>query len=589
MVDAVRAWLDDPGAERVFWITGPPGIGKTALAARLASTLPGVVAVHLCRFGHSQKADARRCVMSIAYQLSTQLPAYEQRLNALHLSRLIEDSDAGTLFDRLILQPLCDIHPDPGRTLVVLIDALDEATQDGRNPLASLLGREFARTPRWLRLVVTSRPDLEVTYPLQAITARNLDAASAANVVDLHGFIRRELRSHLLDVRQPDLVVETIVSRSEGSFLYAEWLRREIVAGRMALDEVDRFPRGLGGAYAAFADRQWPDIASYKRDVEPVLAVIAAARDPLSMPVLAFMFGWNERQVQEFTRSLGSLFVMSDEGISSFHKSLLDWLSDPRRAGPYWIDVKEGHARLAAFGMELFKSPDQLDGRMAGLLQSDAWDRSFPVHVKHAGRLSQLAGHLADPATIRRRLLIGSDAGEDRRRTARQSFERLVRQVAQLWPEETDAGPLWRIVESLAQASWRSADTDWDWRGLIVWDDIGRPPHAFDDFRAVFQRYDEWKEGILLLATTLEVTLSIAAARPELVPSLLATMDQRLLDFMTTGANGVAHELLVGTAGAEYIPDRNLSFLRGVTQRIVGRFKDDPRLGSWSQQWSGYL
>jgi hypothetical protein len=34
---------------------------------------------------------------------------------------------ARTLFDKLILQPLSGNFPDPPRTLVLLIDALDEA------------------------------------------------------------------------------------------------------------------------------------------------------------------------------------------------------------------------------------------------------------------------------------------------------------------------------------------------------------------------------------------------------------------------------------------------------------------------------
>jgi hypothetical protein len=104
--EEIDEWLADLNADRIFWIVGPPGIGKTALAAKLLSTRREVVAVHLCRAGHSQKSDARQCVLSIAYQLATQLPDYEERLNALNLPWIIGGSDAQALFDRLILQPL---------------------------------------------------------------------------------------------------------------------------------------------------------------------------------------------------------------------------------------------------------------------------------------------------------------------------------------------------------------------------------------------------------------------------------------------------------------------------------------------------
>jgi hypothetical protein len=202
--------------------------------------------------------------LSIAYQLSTQLPEYEQRLNALHLQSIIAGSDARTLFDRLILQPLSANFPDPQRMLVVLIDALDEATQGGRNELASFVAAEFAKTPRWLQLVITSRPDPEVMYPLQAIAADPIDAGSLENETDLRSFLLRELRLHLLDLRDSAAVVDRIIERSEGNFLYVEWLRKEVMAGRMSLADPVALPKGLGGVYSQFVTRQWPDIAAFK-------------------------------------------------------------------------------------------------------------------------------------------------------------------------------------------------------------------------------------------------------------------------------------------------------------------------------------
>jgi len=85
--------------------------------------------------------------MSIAYQMSTQLVEYEQRLNQLPLESIVEQSNAETLFDRLIVQPLWQDFPRPDRIIAVLIDALDEATRDGRNELAQFLAAS-SRRPR---------------------------------------------------------------------------------------------------------------------------------------------------------------------------------------------------------------------------------------------------------------------------------------------------------------------------------------------------------------------------------------------------------------------------------------------------------
>ena len=41
------------------------------------------------------------------------------------------------------------------------------------------------------------------------------------------------------------------------------WVREELQAGRLSLDRVDEFPRGLGGIYAQFFERRFPDANEY--------------------------------------------------------------------------------------------------------------------------------------------------------------------------------------------------------------------------------------------------------------------------------------------------------------------------------------
>ena len=142
--NALVAWLADRSASRVFWITGVPGIGKTALAACLCHHNAEVVAFHLCARGHALKADPRRCILSIAFQLASQLPDYQTRLAAIDLEQIIRGIDARTIFDLLDLSAIVR-PPGLARDLVVLVDGLDEASREGTNPLASLLASEFRR------------------------------------------------------------------------------------------------------------------------------------------------------------------------------------------------------------------------------------------------------------------------------------------------------------------------------------------------------------------------------------------------------------------------------------------------------------
>jgi len=355
LFERIDSWLADPAAPRLFWITGDPGVGKTAIASWLAAHKREVVAFHLCRHGDSGKADPRRCVMSIAYQMSTQLADYEQRLNQLPLELIVEQSNAETLFDRLIVQPLWQDFPRPDRIIAVLIDALDEATRDGKNELAQFLAGQFAKTPDWLRLIITSRPETEVMTPLAAFSPDPLDTRSAENVADLRDYLRSELAQFCGSPGSAAATLEAIVERSEGSFLYANWIREELAAGRLKLDRPHDFPFGLGGVYASFFARRFAEVDIFKRVVRPALQLVAASREPLPIRLIAERFDWGEQDISDFEQAAGSLFPERDDCIQPFHRSVMEWLTNPNRAGSYFVSERDGNKSLAVFGWALFE------------------------------------------------------------------------------------------------------------------------------------------------------------------------------------------------------------------------------------------
>jgi hypothetical protein len=88
----IDLWLANPRQSRILWITGPPGIGKTAIAAYLCHKRRDVIASHFCTHGHDDKSDPRRCIMSLAFQISSQLPDYQYRLANMDLMSLLHDS-----------------------------------------------------------------------------------------------------------------------------------------------------------------------------------------------------------------------------------------------------------------------------------------------------------------------------------------------------------------------------------------------------------------------------------------------------------------------------------------------------------------
>ena len=97
---------------------------------------------------NKESASTRSAISVVAYQLSSQLPVYEDRLNSSPLDKTVVETNLSTVFDRLFAEPLKDPVPIADKPQAILIDALDEATRNGSNELAWLIGGELQRMPR---------------------------------------------------------------------------------------------------------------------------------------------------------------------------------------------------------------------------------------------------------------------------------------------------------------------------------------------------------------------------------------------------------------------------------------------------------
>ena len=259
----LRQWLDDSAGAQVVWLCGGSGLGKSAVAAMLAHRWGETGAVHFCVAGHVEKADPRRAILSVAYQLSTKIDEYRSRLAALDLEKLV-DKDARTLFDALLVAPFAGDFPAPGQTWMVVADALDETnTADGQNELAELLGQEWRKLPNWLRLLVSSQPDGEVRTWLADATVLNLSPDDPDHRADLETFLREGLARQ--GRKEGDEVVARLIDRSEGAFLYVVLLLEEIRQGRCDPRDAVALPRGMQAAYLQAFKRRFPDAGVYVR------------------------------------------------------------------------------------------------------------------------------------------------------------------------------------------------------------------------------------------------------------------------------------------------------------------------------------
>ena len=404
LLEAVEKWRQGaPRDSRLFWITGDPGVGKSAFAARLTHTRSdAVIAAQFVEWDKPDHRDARRVVRSLAFQLATRLPDYRKLLLTLPEIGELDRKDPAELFDYLLANPLRSIIGGGRERQLIVIDALDEAGEAGRNPLVEMLARQTPRLPDWLGLLVTSRPESAVHTPLQGLTPFVLDTRTEANRADLRNYLHHELAAQLQHRPDADRLLGQVLEKTEGVFLYVERFCDDVRQNHISLDRPDQFPQGLGGIFFQWFQRQFPDLDVFRKDVRPALRAILAARESLPVEILQRLFHWQDEELRDFTRTLGSLFPVTREAngevINPYHKSLADWLADEAKAGGYFISAVEGHKLLGKAALSDFER--DADMTVYGL-------RHVLFHLHQAGEGTSAERLVANPRFIQARHRLG--------------------------------------------------------------------------------------------------------------------------------------------------------------------------------------
>mgnify|MGYP006293644379 CR=1 FL=1 len=388
LFDAVEQWRTNPDpTSRLFWITGDPGVGKSAFAANLTHFgRDKVIAAQFVEWDKPDHRDPARVIRSLAFQLATRLPDYRKLLLQQPEIRELDRKTESELFDYLLANPLKSAITGGRDRYLIVIDALDEAGEAEANLLASMLAHHANRLPDWLGLVATSRPESAVKSPLQGLNPFVFGTGTEANRADLRDYLHHHLARQLRDRPDSDRLVAQIVEKSEGIFLYVERFCADVQYGDLSLDHPDQFPRGLGAIFYRWFQRQFPDVEHFRNNIRPALRAILAAREPLPVEILKQLFDWQDEELRDFIRTLGSLFTVTraanNEVIKPYHKSLADSLTTDMKAGVYFVSVDAGHELLAAELWRLYT-----ESRSSLLELADYVVLFLSTHLRAANRL----------------------------------------------------------------------------------------------------------------------------------------------------------------------------------------------------------
>jgi hypothetical protein len=118
VVDAIFKWLDDTEAPNILWLSGSPGVGKSAVASTVSELVTTrLVSSFFCRRDHTVLCDPAAIWRTVAYDFA--------QLDSVFAGRLIRNLKAGVdptrpdvmlHFERLIKEPLMESWKKSGKS-----------------------------------------------------------------------------------------------------------------------------------------------------------------------------------------------------------------------------------------------------------------------------------------------------------------------------------------------------------------------------------------------------------------------------------------------------------------------------------------
>ncbi|XP_046857738.1 uncharacterized protein LOC124451152, partial [Xenia sp. Carnegie-2017] len=201
LFEKLDTWFNDRSedASNVMILIAGPGVGKSVFAAEVCrrySEKKKLAASHFCRYNRSDYRNPRILIESLASSMSDTISNFKSKLN----EELQRNNSKESITDKFLvllnnpLQSLEDHEP-----MLLVIDALDESQVDNKSELLELIAEEFDRLPKWIKIFITSRPELPVQKEMKdmnpvEITTRPRDKN---NEEDLHKYLRHQLKSNL--------------------------------------------------------------------------------------------------------------------------------------------------------------------------------------------------------------------------------------------------------------------------------------------------------------------------------------------------------------------------------------------------------
>ncbi|KAF7975814.1 hypothetical protein HWV62_8507 [Athelia sp. TMB] len=438
MLGILIEWAKGAGSEKICWLSGVAGSGKSAILHSIAQALKrdGYLA---SAFFFGRDTASRNTAKNLFTTLARDIASLSSRAaqdiaEALEAEPSLATASLSRQFDALILGPCRHLPTD--RPAVFVIDALDESiTHDLDTELLTILRDKATQLPPQVRILITSRPTNTIEEYLSRrnhVVAHSIDVHSAENKVDIDMYVDTQLRDevilHKMGLTSPDeAIIRDLKRLAEGLFVWIVTICNFLRTAHRPKDKLQALlskssqqgthpEKKMDQLYAAILTEcgDWED-AAFVRDYDLVIGTIMALKRPLSLDALrALHDGSLDLEAEQLLQRFGSVLTgIRDDHQPirtlhlSFHEFVTDRAANDDSTKRFHLSEKEHSGRLAELCVKTLNRElaRPIDG--TGYLALDTPDVGIPKILDVSEQLvygcAHFPSHLQDleiPLTI---------------------------------------------------------------------------------------------------------------------------------------------------------------------------------------------
>jgi hypothetical protein len=344
-------------------LTADAGFGKSTFAAQVCKQHKErgqLSACHFFKSGYSDYSDPRKMLESLASQLCENVKEFREKLDA-QLQRNHSINTIGDAFRVFLKDPLNSLR-DEKSSILIVIDGLDESASDEKKHLLDVIEEEFQMLPKWVKIFITSRPELVTKEKLERLNHVEILRDDESNEEDLKSY----LVSCVSDRYTVDqYVLEKMVKMCEGSFLYAYYYQLELRKLNSVENVLSVVPKGIHSIYQKYFKRMEDELKKVSIDIEfdKLLEILVAMRNPFPLSLIAKILklpGFTRTMREVITKvneCLSALLPVYDDCVTVFHKTVVDWLEANGKYGIHSFSVsrRDAHKTLWQACRQIFE------------------------------------------------------------------------------------------------------------------------------------------------------------------------------------------------------------------------------------------